>query len=62
MKYIITDTTDKKYIGHIINYDKEENLFICIEDLNMYVEEEIRLGDKEIRISNSNYSMDLREV
>lgn len=62
MIYRVENTTDKKYIGDIIEYDYTNNV-ITLSDgnvMNIYIK--MRISEDEIRLANSNYIIDLKEV
>jgi hypothetical protein len=60
MKYIITNTTDKQFIGDVIEYNNENTL--TIKSSMIPVERKMILSTNEIRLINSNYCIDIKEV
>lgn len=60
MEYIITNTTDKHFIGKTLKYSGEKVIIIDNNVIN--VEKILQINEKELRLANSNYSIDLREV
>ena len=60
MEYIITNTTDHKYEGLLIKYSSEK--FIVLNENIVNIEKILKINEKEIRLINSNYCIDLKEV
>lgn len=58
-KYQITASTDDQYIGHIILLEEEANQVQIDKDFIMSIEQRISVNNMELRIVNSNYSIDL---
>ena len=58
-KYQITASTDHKYIGHIILLEEEDKSVQINNDFTMSIEQRISVNNMELRIVNSNYSIDL---
>lgn len=58
-KYQITASTDDQYIGHIILLEEEDKSVQIDNDFTMSIEQRISVNNMELRIVNSNYSIDL---
>ena len=57
-KYQITASTDHQYIGHIILLEEEDKSVQINNDFTMSIEQRISVNNMELRIVNSNYSID----
>lgn len=58
-KYQITASTDDQYIGQIILLEEEDKSVQINNDFTMSIEQRISVNNMELRIVNSNYSIDL---
>lgn len=59
MKYVITDSTDKQFLGREIEYDGE-----LFEGISEFIPDgaAMRISEGFLRLHNSNYSIDIKEV
>lgn len=62
MLYIITHTTDCKYVGKTVEYTEDMTELEISKDLIMFIEHIVRLNETELRLINSNYIIELKEV
>ena len=59
MKYIITETTDKKFIGNMVEYKPEDITVNISNEVRIDITKKIEL-EGGWRLANSNYCIDIK--